>query len=122
LELIRFQNVNVNSLLQAVVGFTLIVIVLEIIDKITNPPPPSFNIPLYPQAKQKRKEFSESTKKDVLLRQGYRCNSCKMFLAERDFHHFNRNTSDNRSSNCEALCPNCHARKTRKKRIFLGSC
>jgi 5-methylcytosine-specific restriction endonuclease McrA len=31
-----------------------------------------------------------------------------------EYDHINGNSSDNRLENCQALCPNCHARKTRK--------
>ncbi|MFZ0514925.1 MAG: hypothetical protein WAM14_25205, partial [Candidatus Nitrosopolaris sp.] len=31
-----------------------------------------------------------------------------------DWHHRNGDRSDNRKSNCVALCPNCHAIKTRR--------
>jgi len=61
-----------------------------------------------------RKDFSDSTKKSTKMIQGNVCNSCKNSTIFWDFHHKDGNSSNNRSSNCEALCPNCHAKKTRK--------
>jgi 5-methylcytosine-specific restriction endonuclease McrA len=30
-----------------------------------------------------------------------------------DYDHIDGNRSNNKISNCQALCPNCHAKKTR---------
>ena len=61
-----------------------------------------------------RKDFSETTKKLTLKKQGYVCKICKKLSKHWDFHHkFGR--SNNRPFNCEALCPACHAENTRKK-------
>ena len=62
----------------------------------------------------KRKKFTEKTKRLVLISQNYRCFTCGVHLQYRDFHHKGPR-SDNSPSNCEALCPLCHAKKTRKK-------
>ena len=62
-----------------------------------------------------RKDFSESTKKFTLMMQGNVCKSCKKPSKFWDFHHKDGHRSNNRSSNCEALCPYCHAEKTRTK-------
>ena len=64
-------------------------------------------------SKKLRKDFSESVKKYVLALQYYRCNHCNMVLDVFNFDHIDGNRSNNLSSNCQALCPNCHARKTR---------
>jgi 5-methylcytosine-specific restriction endonuclease McrA len=44
-----------------------------------------------------------------------------------DYDHIDGNRSNNDPSNCQALCPNCHAKKTRgllkqenKSSSFLG--
>jgi len=64
-----------------------------------------------------RKDFAESTKKFTLLMQGNVCNSCKKPSKLWDFHHKNGNSSDNSKRNCEALCPYCHAEKTRNRNL-----
>jgi len=65
-----------------------------------------------------RKDFSESTKKYILARQGNVCNICKNPSKFYDFHHIGRR-DDNSASNGEALCLECHALKTRKsKKLF----
>ena len=65
----------------------------------------------------KRKDFPENTKKSTLTKQWNLCNNCKKPSKHWDFHHIDGNRSNNRPSNCEALCPNCHAEKTRTKKI-----
>ena len=65
--------------------------------------------------KTNRRQFSKLTKQKTLIMQNFRCNLCLKLLEEVEFHHKNGNRADNRLENCEALCPNCHARKTRKR-------
>ena len=65
--------------------------------------------------KASRKAFSKATKKLVLISQDCKCASCKKTLEIVDFDHIDRNSSNNLASNCQALCPNCHAKKTRMK-------
>jgi len=67
--------------------------------------------------KPKRKKFSNYTRKKVLKRQGYRCRRCSRILDEADFHHIDGNRHNNHISNCEALCPNCHAKMTRNRLV-----
>lgn len=62
---------------------------------------------------RKRELFSQSTKAKVLAKQDHRCTHCKRLLNVVDYDHKNGDRSDNRESNCVALCPNCHAIKTR---------
>jgi len=64
---------------------------------------------------KKRKKFSKSVQNAVLVLQGFKCNLCGKFLNIINFDHIDRNRSNNHISNCQALCPNCHAKKTRKK-------
>ena len=64
----------------------------------------------------KRKNFSKKTKQLALIRQNYRCAKCRTRLKYRDFHH-KKSKSDNDISNCEALCLDCHAKKTRMKKL-----
>jgi len=64
----------------------------------------------------KRKQFTKLTKQKVLIQQNFTCNWCKTVLEFPQFDHIDGNSSNNDISNCQALCPNCHAKKTRKRR------
>jgi len=70
------------------------------------------------KGKLKRKDFSEKTKKTTLIKQNHKCNICREKLDNElcDFDHIDGDRSNNSTSNCQALCPICHAKKTRKKR------
>ncbi|MGC1928785.1 MAG: PH domain-containing protein [Candidatus Nitrosopolaris sp.] len=69
-----------------------------------------------------RLHFSEVVKNNILVRQDYQCGQCdlplKYFSGKLNcqFHHKDGDHSNNVESNCEALCPNCHAIKTRNTR------
>lgn len=60
-----------------------------------------------------RKHFNEETKEKVLRLQGHRCADCNKILTIVEFDHINGDRSDNSEDNCQALCPNCHAYKSR---------
>jgi len=79
-----------------------------------------YDIPIIPKPKPiPRKDYSELTKSFTRFMQGNVCNSCKQQTSDWDYHHKDGDRSNNRPSNCEALCPNCHAKKTRKsKKLF----
>ena len=64
----------------------------------------------------KRKPFSTPTKKKILEYQQYRCKLCGKKSKIWDFDHTDGNSSNDDISNCQALCPNCHAKKTRRKK------
>jgi 5-methylcytosine-specific restriction endonuclease McrA len=64
----------------------------------------------------KRKQFSKITREKVLEYQQYRCKLCGTKSDVWDFDHINGNRGNNEFSNCQALCPNCHAKKTRNQR------
>ena len=64
--------------------------------------------------KPKRKSFSESVKTQVLLNQLFTCKKCYRFLDVYEFDHIDDDRSNNKASNCQALCPTCHAKKSRK--------
>jgi len=66
-------------------------------------------------AKKKRRNFSESTKNQVLAMQCYLCSICQNPLEVYEFDHTNGDPLDNSILNCRALCPNCHAKETRKR-------
>jgi hypothetical protein len=62
-----------------------------------------------------RQAFPDSVKEKVLEKQHHRCADCNRVLNVVDWHHKNRDRSDNTESNCVALCPNCHAITTRRR-------
>ncbi len=66
--------------------------------------------------KKKRRQFSKETRNKVLKRQRGMCNICRKPLDVVEFDHINGNTYDNHYLNCQALCPNCHAKKSRHLR------
>jgi hypothetical protein len=66
--------------------------------------------------KRERRDFPDTIKESVLKKQNHRCASCKRLLNVVDWDHKNRKRYDNSESNCQALCPNCHAIKTRTRR------
>lgn len=73
--------------------------------------------------KPKRKNFTKSVKKAARERQRNRCNICKQKPPTWEYDHINGDSSYNRFENCQALCPNCHSKKTRhveekKQKIF----
>jgi hypothetical protein len=61
-----------------------------------------------------RQHFSNEVKIQILKKQNYKCASCKKFLNVYDFDLKDNDRSNNSHSNCQALCPICHAIKTRK--------
>ena len=63
--------------------------------------------------KKERRGFHDIVKERVLKKQNHRCAHCKRLLNVVDWDHKNGKRYDNSESNCQALCPNCHAIKTR---------
>ena len=66
------------------------------------------------KGKLKRKSFSQTTQEITLIKQAYTCSICKNKLDVINFDHIDGNRSNNSITNCQALCPNCHAKKSRK--------
>jgi TctA family transporter len=66
-----------------------------------------------PRRIRKRKHFTQLVKREVIHKQKNRCATCKRKLEPyvSNFHHVNGDRSDNRLSNCKALCIPCHKRK-----------
>jgi len=67
--------------------------------------------------KQRRRKFSKSTQAFVLHYQNQRCRLCLMYLDVWEFDHIDGDRTNNSSENCQALCPNCHARKTKRQKM-----
>ena len=65
--------------------------------------------------KRKRRErsFSTETRREIRKRQGYKCAMCNWNSGVFDYDHKDGNRHNNNILNCQALCPNCHAKKTR---------
>ena len=62
---------------------------------------------------RERRYFPADVKEDTIRKQHHKCAICKKGTSIWDFDHKDGNRSNNRSSNCQALCPTCHAKKTR---------
>ena len=63
--------------------------------------------------KKERRGFPEIVKARVLKKQNHRYAHCRRLLNVVDWDHKNGKRYDNSESNCQTLCPNCHAIKTR---------
>lgn len=63
----------------------------------------------------KRKGWNAEQKERVKRRQGYVCNRCGEEPRRWEFHHKDGMRDNNSLSNCEGLCPNCHAEITYRK-------
>lgn len=72
-----------------------------------------------------RTKIPSNFKKLVLEKQNYKCRMCSIFLDVYDIDHIvpYRIEQRHRLRNLQALCPSCHARKTRKEakelRLFM---
>jgi hypothetical protein len=62
---------------------------------------------------RKRQYFKAYVKESTILKQHYKCAICKKRAGIWDYDHIDGNRSNNHARNCQALCPNCHAKKTR---------
>jgi hypothetical protein len=62
-----------------------------------------------------RQNFRNSVKKIILEKQRNRCAKCHHKLSIIQFDHKDGNRFNNETTNCQALCPNCHAIKTLKE-------
>jgi len=60
-----------------------------------------------------RRDFGKRTKQAVLFLQNHQCKKCWNILRFPEYDHVDDDPSNNDFSNCQALCPNCHAEKTR---------
>ena len=67
---------------------------------------------------RERQYFSESVKEHILDKQHHKCADCNRLLNVVDYDHKDGDRSNNKESNCVALCPNCHAVKTHSTRYF----
>jgi len=68
-----------------------------------------------------RRHFDSTQKYYVLKAQGHKCNVCKCGLLGQgitEFDHIDGNRSNDSTENCQALCANCHRRKTNEENKF----
>lgn len=60
-----------------------------------------------------RRPFTEEQKTIARKRQNGICLRCKQFPSVWEYHHRDGNRSNDSTSNCEAICPTCHAKLER---------
>jgi len=60
-----------------------------------------------------RRGWTDSQHKQVLDRQDGKCAICGEHSGTFQFDHIDDNHNNNDLDNCQALCPNCHDRKSR---------
>lgn len=63
--------------------------------------------------RKRRRLFTAQTRRLVLKRQNFKCLICRTNVGIWDYDHKDGNRGNNRPSNCQALCPTCHAKKSR---------
>ena len=61
--------------------------------------------------------FGKYQKDEILAKQKNRCNKCNVRFGKikPHFDHIDGNKTNNQTSNGQALCPNCHDRKSRRQ-------
>jgi len=69
------------------------------------------------QKKGKRKSFTKKTRDLKKKLENYRCEDCGKYNEDLELDHKNGDRSNNHITNCQLLCPNCHAKKTRKRKF-----
>jgi hypothetical protein len=94
------ESNNYNSIFPILYLFFVIIVGIIIIWKVTH-------------RTKERRPFSSEVKRQILKNQNYKCAICKRSNEVWDYDHKNGDRSNNKISNCQALCPNCHAKKTR---------
>jgi hypothetical protein len=97
---------------EASFGFAIIIVILFVISSIAL----AIRKLKRRDKRRERQHFSDSVKQNILRKQDHKCAHCKRILNVVDWDHKNGNRSNNNESNCQALCPNCHAIKTRSTR------
>jgi len=115
MQLIKFENVNLKTILLVATEIIVIAAIVKLIDDIENKRFVYSNQYFVKPLPKKRKDFAKSTKEFTKIRQGFVCDMCKNPPGLWEFHHRDGDRSNNWPNNCEGLCPLCHAKKTRKK-------
>ena len=68
------------------------------------------------QRTKRRRTFSTQTKKLIPRNQNFKCVKCRVNAGIWDFDHKDGKRANNKASNCQALCPTCHARRVFRSR------
>lgn len=78
------------------------------------------SILLLENSRKKRRSFSPNVKSQVTNNQNGKCAYCRHSVSKlsREFHHKDGNRSNNKMSNCQLLCSNCHSKITREKNAW----
>ena len=100
---------NGNS--SAIIGIVVFIIIVFIIAAIAKGSR-KYKQETYDSQPLKRHGWTEIEKEQVRIRQNGVCNKCGRPPPAWQYHHRDGNRSNNNLSNCEGLCPNCHAVKT----------
>ena len=61
-----------------------------------------------------RRRFTKWTKLGTLADQNYLCKICYTYLDFPEYDHIDDDRSNNSYKNCQALCLDCHRKKTQK--------
>ncbi len=93
-----------NQLLFIGIGVVVLIIILGIAKAASKKSKPA-SLP--------RRGWTEPQHREVLTRQNGRCNICGQVSGTFQFDHIDDNHNNNDLYNCQALCPNCHDRKSR---------
>lgn len=65
-----------------------------------------------------KRTLSAAEKKSVAMLQEWKCKRCERVLADFEVDHVEQRCIRNQNTWLQALCPNCHRRKTREDRMF----
>ena len=74
-----------------------------------------FNAAVVPRVKR---TLTPAEKKAVAMNQDWKCAHCSAILRDYDVDHVEQQCLRNQNYWLEALCPNCHRKKTRRDRLF----
>jgi small-conductance mechanosensitive channel len=94
---------NDDDIVPFIIFLIIVVIIYSIYEKFTK---------RYGKHRERR-YFPASVKEDTIRKQHHKCAICKRNVGIWDFDHKDGNRANNSPGNCQALCPNCHAKKTR---------
>jgi len=88
-----------------VIGVIILIIIIAGIAKASSKESEPDSLP--------RRGWTDSQHKQVLEKQNGRCANCSEVSGSFQFDHKDDNHNNNDIDNCQALCPNCHDRKSR---------
>lgn len=70
-----------------------------------------------------RRKLTEAEKKHVAMSQQWRCAHCKEIFTNYEVDHVEMHAcrANDRLTNLQALCPNCHSSKSRRDNLFTDA-